>query len=100
MPGGIPVIAHPFEYKYENKSLAELIEFCMAHGLKGLECRHSNHSPGQMAYLQLLADEYGLVKTGGSDYHGSFKPDIRLGTGRGLVNVPYSWLEELKKLRK
>ena len=98
--GGIPVIAHPFEYKYENKSLVELIEFCMAHGLKGLECRHSNHSPGQMAYLQLLADEYGLVKTGGSDYHGSFKPDIRLGTGRGLVNVPYSWLEELKKLRK
>ncbi len=95
--GGIPVLAHPFEYKYEDKSLAELIEHCMAAGLLGIECRHSSHTPGQMAYLELLADEYGLFKTGGSDFHGTVKPDISLGTGKGLVSVPYTWLEKLKE---
>lgn len=95
--GGIPVLAHPFEYKYEDKSLAELIEHCMAAGLQGIECRHSSHTPGQMAYLELLADEYGLFKTGGSDFHGTVKPDISLGTGKGLVSVPYTWLEKLKE---
>lgn len=95
--GGIPVLAHPFEYKYEENSLAELIEHCIAYGLQGIECRHSSHSPGQMAYLELLADEYGLLKTGGSDFHGDVKPDISLGTGKGLVSVPYRWLEKLKE---
>lgn len=95
--GGIPVLAHPFEYKYEEKSLPELIETCIDAGLQGIECRHSSHTPGQMAYLERLADEYGLVKTGGSDFHGTIKPDIQLGSGKGLVSVPSFWLDELKK---
>lgn len=95
--GGIPVIAHPFEYKYEKKSLSGLIESCVRAGAAGIECRHSSHTPGQMAYLELLSGEYGLLKTGGSDFHGDPKPDVRIGTGKGLVTVPYSWLEELKK---
>ena len=94
--GGISVLAHPFEYDYSSKTLAGLIEHCVDLGLKGIECRHSSHTPGQMAYLQYLADEYGLLKTGGSDFHGSIKPDISIGTGKGLVSVPYSWLQELK----
>lgn len=95
--GGIPVIAHPFEYKYRQKSLPELIEFSIDHGAAGIECRHSSHTPGQMAYLELLAGEYGLLKTGGSDYHGDIKPDIKIGTGTGFVSVPSSWLERLKE---
>ena len=94
--GGIPVLAHPFEYKYNSKTLAGLIEFCIDAGIEGIECRHSSHSPGQMAYLELLADEYGLLKTGGSDYHGNVKPDISIGTGTGIISVPYNWLENLK----
>lgn len=97
--GGIPVLAHPFEYKYDSKSLPELIELCVSLGIRGIECRHSSHTPGQMAYLERLAEEYGLLKTGGSDYHGSVKPEISLGTGTGLVSVPHTWLELLWKDR-
>ena len=98
--GGIAVLAHPFEYRFDKVSLPELIEKCMEYGVTGLECRHSSHTPGQMAYLERLAGEYGLLKTGGSDFHGAVKPDIRLGTGSGLVSVPYSWLEKMKEMRK
>lgn len=98
--GGIPVLAHPFEYKYEEKSLAELIEFCISVGVKGIECRHSSHTPGQMAYLELLAAEYGLLCTGGSDFHGDVKPGIRPGCGSGCVCVPYAWLDALREAHK
>ena len=98
--GGIPVLAHPFEYTYQQKSLPELIEVCMGFGLQGIECRHSIHDTGQMVYLEHLADEYGLLKTGGSDFHGEVKPDIRLGCGKGLLSVPEIWLDELKRAKQ
>ena len=96
--GGIAVLAHPFQYKKNDAELRELIEHCMSFGLKGMECRYSGYTQEQTSYLEALADEYGLIKTGGSDFHGDNKPRIKLGTGinEDLV-VPYSWLDELKK---
>ena len=52
------------------------------------------------AYLEKLADEYGLIKTGGSDFHGFSKPDIQLGTGKGDLDVPREWLEKLREAAK
>lgn len=99
LSGGIPVLAHPFQYKRDDAGLRELIEYCMAQGLRGMECRYSGYSTEQSSYLEKLADEYGLIKTGGSDFHGSNKPHISLGSGiKGHLNVPYEWLAELKKL--
>ena len=95
--GGIAVIAHPFEYKYEKNSLDDLIRECMRFGVTGMECRHPSHTCGQMAYLERICEDYGLLKTGGSDYHGDIKPEIRLGCGTGKVSVPYTWLEKIKE---
>lgn len=96
--GGVPVLAHPFQYKKSDGELRELIELCMDHGLRGIECRYSGYDSEQVAYLEGLADEYGLLKTGGSDFHGDNKPHIHLGSGlEGELEVPYAWLEELKK---
>ena len=96
--GGVPVLAHPFQYKKTDGELRELIELCMDHGLRGIECRYSGYDQEQVAYLEGLADEYGLLKTGGSDFHGDNKPHIHLGSGLdGELEVPYAWLEELKK---
>ena len=97
--GGIAVLAHPFEYTYDVKTIADLIEFGIKYGIRGLECRHSSHTPGEMAYLERLAEDYDLLKTGGSDFHGSIKPTISLGTGKGILVVPYKWYEELEKER-
>lgn len=98
--GGISVIAHPFQYRYDDKMLRELIEVCMGYGVKGMECRYSGYGEDKVKYLSDLADEYGLVKTGGSDFHGENKKHISLGSGiNGNLEVPYSWLEELKRLK-
>lgn len=94
--GGVAVLAHPFEYSYSKISLPDLLEKCIEFGVEGLECRHSSHSAGEMAYLETLADEYGLLKTGGSDFHGGVKPNVNIGNGNGIVSVPYRWLEELQ----
>ena len=99
LSGGVPVLAHPFQYKRDDAGLRELIEYCMEQGLRGMECRYSGYSPEQSAYLEALAEEYGLVKTGGSDFHGSNKPQIALGSGiMDNLSVPYEWLPQLKEL--
>lgn len=97
LAGGVPVLAHPFQYKRDDAGLRELIEHCIAHGLRGMECRYSGYTEEMSGYLEALADEYRLLKTGGSDFHGSNKPAISLGTGKGELAVPVEWLERLKE---
>ena len=97
--GGTAVLAHPFQYRLDDAGLRELIEHCMESGLEGMECRYSGYDAAQTAYLEALAAEYGLVRTGGSDFHGAIKGEIRLGEGKGGLNVPYAFLEELRSRR-
>ena len=97
LAGGVPVLAHPFQYKRDDAELRELIEHCIASGLRGMECRYSGYTEEMSGYLEALADEYALLKTGGSDFHGSNKPAISLGTGKGTMSVPYEWLERVKE---
>ena len=94
--GGVPVLAHPFQYKLEESALRQLIEHCMDHGLLGMECRYSLYDEEQSQYLLGLAREYGLLPTGGSDYHGANKPHLALGSGTGQLCVPEAWLEPLR----
>ena len=97
--GGVPVLAHPFQYRLDDAGLRELIEHAMQYGLEGMECRYSGYTEEQTAYLLALAREYGLLPTGGSDYHGAVKPHIALGSGTGDLAVPYAWLEGIKERR-
>lgn len=94
--GGIPVLAHPVQYRLNDAELRELIEHCMESGLGGIECRYSGYTAGDTDYLETLAREYGLIMTGGSDFHGENKKENRMGDGWGDLNVPYSYLEDLK----
>ena len=95
--GGVPVLAHPFQYKKNDQELRELIEHCMTYGLRGMECRYTGYVPEKIRYLERLAEEYGLLKTGGSDFHGDNKPQNHMGSGlAGELDVPYEWLEKLK----
>ena len=96
--GGVPVLAHPLQYRLEEPALRQLIEHCMDHGLLGMECRYSRYDEGQSHYLLRLAREYGLTPTGGSDYHGTNKPEIALGSGMGSLEVPAEWLENLRAM--
>ena len=68
-------------------------------GLKGIETNYSTFTLTEQEWLSSLANEMGLLKSGGSDYHGINKPDIKLGSGKGNLIVPYSFLETLKENR-
>ncbi|MBE6943681.1 MAG: PHP domain-containing protein [Ruminococcaceae bacterium] len=96
--GAVPVLAHPFL----NLNEAELLEFlplAMLHGLAGMECYYSTYDQETTEKSLYLADRFGLKYSGGSDFHGSNKPDIQLGTGKGSLQVPYAWAAELKSAR-
>lgn len=86
--GGIPILAHPFQYGFSNLELQKLIEELMSYGLQGLEIYHSTHHIGQITKLRQWQNHYGLLGSGGSDFHGSNKPDIQIGSGRGNLKVP------------
>jgi hypothetical protein len=63
-------------------------------GLAGIEVIHSDHGPELIEKYTALADRFGLLKTGGSDFHGSNKTRIQLGTANGR-RVPREWFDGL-----
>jgi hypothetical protein len=95
--GGIAILAHPVMYHLPDGKLRELIHEMKAHGLTGMEAIYSENSTGDEQHYKQLAREEGLRISGGSDFHGSNKPDIRLGIGRGHLHIPYSVLEDLRQ---
>lgn len=97
--GGIPVLAHPMHYKLEESVLRKMIEEFKDAGLVGIEVKYSNHTEKDEAFVQTLSREYQLLPSGGSDFHGSNKPAISLGNGRGTLAVPYEYLENLIQYR-
>ena len=82
--GGIAVIAHP-----GPEGRRERIEPLVALGLDGLEVRHPSHSGEDIKRLTALTDFFGLVPSGGSDWHGATQGTRVLGA----MQVPISWLE-------
>lgn len=94
--GGKAVIAHPILYHMSDATLRNLILDCKEEGVDGIEAIYSTYHPGEERYIRALAKEYGLLLSGGSDFHGSNKPMIKLGAGMGHLFVPYEILEKLR----
>ena len=95
--GALPIMAHPF-LSFGEKEMREFLPIAKEHGLVGFETRYSLYSPETDALASRLAKEFDLLESGGSDYHGSGKPDIRIGHGKGGLEVPGRFLEDLMKL--
>jgi predicted metal-dependent phosphoesterase TrpH len=69
-------------------------------GFKGVEAHYGGTSAGIRALMVKLTRDAGMIPTGGSDYHGTYKPDVELGKGRsGDLHVPDEVLDELKAAR-
>lgn len=97
MAGGLPVLAHPVLYHMKPAELNRLIQNMKPAGLAGIEALYSTYDRGDEAFIRKTAEENGLLISGGSDFHGSNKPYIHLGTGRGNLFIPYSILEKMKQ---
>lgn len=96
--GGYAVLAHPMLYKLPEDDLDALVALLKKeHDLDGIEAIYSTYRWTDESRVRQLARKYELCITGGSDFHGSNKPDIDLGTGRGNLQIPYELLKNLRQ---
>jgi predicted metal-dependent phosphoesterase TrpH len=93
--GAVTSVAHPYTLGLEGTSLDPFVAELAAAGLTALECEYGAYSPERRAELRARAARHGLAATGGSDYHGTHKPGIKLGVGTGDLAVPDALLDEL-----
>lgn len=92
--GGIPVFAHPIDVDISEKLTKELVSY----GLRGIEAYHRKHSPAVVEYFSSLAEKYGLIITGGSDFHA---PSVNHGAILMGKNFVPDWVyDELIKEKK
>ena len=92
----VPVLAHPFLNLKTEESLRTCLQEAVPKGLVAMETMYSSYSPETEAAAQRIAKEFGLLESGGSDFHGQTKPHISLGFGKGNLSVPFSFAEVLK----
>jgi pyrimidine deaminase RibD-like protein len=86
--GGVAVLAHP--YMLNND---ELIGELAVSGLDGIEVYYPEHSQSMVNFYRALAAKLNLLVTGGSDFHGSVKPDIKLG----VIKLPIELVDRLRE---
>lgn len=86
--GGVPVLAHPGVTQVDER-IPEFISY----GLAGIEVFHSEHTGAAVRHYKRLCRKYGLLMTGGSDYHSGEHNKSEIG----VPSVPYYVVERLNK---
>lgn len=94
------VLAHPFLLGLQGPDLRGVIRQLKDYGLDGLEVYYTMHRPDQTETYLRIAQDMDLLVTGGSDFHGTVKPEVRLGVGFGTLFVPYELLTGMKEHRR
>lgn len=95
--GALPVLSHPHTLGLNTAATyASTYRRLASAGLIGIETFYGDYPPEQREELAATARSFGLIPSGGSDYHGSYKEGLELGTGRGDLHVPDAVLEELR----
>ena len=95
--GGVPILAHPLQYKMGETELDALVASLTGLGLDGIEVYYSTHRQADTANLSRIAEKYGLLLSGGSDFHGTRKQHLDLGTGYGHLYVPDTILPPIRE---
>lgn len=97
--GATVILAHPFTLQMDYEGLYHALKELKEMGLDGLECHYTEHSDKMTKEYAGLAYRLKLAVSGGSDFHGSVKPHVQLGTGKGNLAIPVSVLDDIKKRR-
>jgi len=96
--GGVPVLSHPHTLGITTSTdMADLLTDLKGAGLVGLEAIYSAYRRHERDGYTDLARRFGLIPSGGSDYHGTYKEGLMLGSGYGDLVVPDSVVEELRE---
>jgi 3',5'-nucleoside bisphosphate phosphatase len=94
--GVVPVLAHPFTLQLEIDGVERFVDELVDAGLRGIEGWHGDLPADEQLPYRRLGEQRGLIVSGGSDYHGSMRPDRALPGGKHGVVVPDEVLEELR----
>ncbi len=98
--GGVASWAHPvWPGKTSLTDTEATLEELTDAGLDALECRYGRYDGDTRKALLKRAERQGLLSTGGTDYHGTYKPDLRIGVGLGDLAVPEAVLTEITAFR-
>ena len=93
--GAAAVMAHGL-LSMSAEQMREFLPEAKNAGLDAIETRYSEYDEKDIATSVSFCEEFGLLQSGGSDFHGGTKPDIALGTGKGSLFVPYEFYENLR----
>ncbi len=97
--GTVVVWAHPY-LSLGKDEVREFLPLAKAAGLDAMETLYSKYSEETTRTARATAEEFGILESGGSDFHGPIKPDVALGVGRGNLAVPHEFVCEIKKKLK
>ena len=98
--GGVPVLAHAHTMGLDNVAEVEAMMRRLANaGLVGVECHYGSYDADERAGYVRMAARFGLLPSGGSDFHGTYKSEVALGTGSVGIGVPTEILEPLRAAR-
>jgi hypothetical protein len=98
--GATSILAHPFALGLDLPKTEKLVKELIGYGLDGIEVYYSEHDDAATNAYKEMSERLGLLASGGSDFHGSVKPHIRLGKGKGGLHVPTELLEKMKEDRR
>ena len=96
--GGKAFAAHLHLMKKSDDELFEYLKYLKSIGLSGIEGYYTDYTKEMHEKYMGMAKKLDLAISGGSDFHGKMKPHIEIGKGRGNLKIPYSVLENIKKL--
>ena len=97
--GGLAFLAHLHQTKFDTEKLDALLKELKDYGLNGIEGYYTEYTEEHIVQFRTLAQKHGLFYSGGSDFHGSMKPDVKLKSGYSDLHIPYSILSTLKRLK-
>lgn len=94
LAGGKAFLAHVHEYKWVDNKIEYITQLKQDSNIDGIECYYSNFTNEQTKELIEYCKNNNLYISGGSDYHGSRKPKIDIGIGRGTLKIPKEIIED------
>lgn len=97
--GGTAILAHPLLYHLSDSTLQTLVDELKDAGLDGIEAIYCTYTPSEERQMKQFAKSNELLISGGSDFHGTTKPKLNLGTRYGKLHIPYEVLENIKNSR-
>lgn len=93
--GAIPVLAHPL-LSMDASTCEDFLRLAVPAGLIGMETLYSRYNEEMTHTAEALAQKYGIMPSGGSDYHGANKPDVHMGKAAGNNHIPISVWQQLQ----